>query len=78
MESSKTTYGGGRPASNACMQLRGTGSRKLDGVVYMAGVPYPADDPTVLKYRMHFRIADAAPPVDEVQQSSERLGDPEE
>ena len=87
MKKSKGRYAGAQAPQEAGMCLRSCSIRTLDGVAFMPGTSYPADDPIVEKYRFHFRVSSAAPlaalvpePETEPEPTAkpERLADPEE
>lgn len=80
MKKRKGQYAGSQAPLEAGMRLRSCSHRKLDGITFRAGQSYPADDPTVMKYRFHFRVAAFPPsvvPAEELsapEESSEVLG----
>ena len=87
MKKSKGRYAGAQAPQEAGMCLRSCSIRTLDGVTFMPGKSYPAGDPTVEKYRFHFRVSSAPPRMDPAPESEpepepvakpERLADPEE
>tara|TARA_R110000782_G_scaffold259110_2_gene349321 strand:+ start:34966 stop:35238 length:273 start_codon:yes stop_codon:yes gene_type:complete len=90
MSKKKGHYAGSTGRVSGGVQLSSASPRTFDGVTFMPGVVYPADDPVAARHRMHFRIAKnpadggvagvepAEVPTTAPAPALERLADPDE